>query len=229
MAKKLVVVAMAGVAAISLAACSSTGGSGTSSSTTASSGASAATGTPIALSAFGVLQSAALSFPELKAGAEAAIKSVNASGGVKGHPLTLDFCNDKGDPTQSAQCARQIVASQAVANVASLTFGAAQAVPILQAASIADIAPEAIAPIEYTNPDVFLIDPGAFGVYYAQPPLAVKEVAAKTAIALYTESPATANNIKIFTAAVAVRRNDDCQEHHHSCEHSPTFRHMSTR
>src|SRR5438067_1839032 len=41
--------------------------------------------------------------------AKAAIRALNAKGGLHGHPIELVFCNEKNLATQASTCARQLV------------------------------------------------------------------------------------------------------------------------
>ncbi len=61
---------------------------------------------------------------------------INAHGGIKGHPLQVTVCDDQGQPTQAAACARQAVQQQDVAVVGSYSFFGDSIVPILKAANI---------------------------------------------------------------------------------------------
>src|SRR4051794_35363601 len=45
----------------------------------------------------------------------AAIRALNARGGLAGHSVELDYCNDKGDPNLSAACARKMVSDGVIA------------------------------------------------------------------------------------------------------------------
>ena len=95
---------------------------------------------------------------------------INAHGGINGHPLEEKFCDSKGTPTGGATCAHQAVADHAVAVVGSFNATGGVIVPILAAAKIAYFGNCcAIAPIEFTSPDSFLIgdEPlGTVGLVY---------------------------------------------------------------
>jgi ABC-type branched-subunit amino acid transport system substrate-binding protein len=141
----MAVASRTGLAAISaaglfvLAACgsSSSGGSTTPPAGGGSSSAAAPSGTPIKIMSFGQFQATSFSYPEGKTAIDAAVKAVNAAGGINGHPLQLESCNDQGDPNQAAQCARKAVSDGDVAVLGSYSQNAAQVLPILGAAHIA--------------------------------------------------------------------------------------------
>lgn len=94
--------------------CSSSGSS-TTSSTTGSSGtsadaSSAPTGAPIVLGYMCTCSGAqSASTALIKDGADAWAKSVNAAGGVNGHPVKLYIMDDGGDPTTALQQVKQLV------------------------------------------------------------------------------------------------------------------------
>ena len=69
--------------------------------------------------------------------AKAYEKWINANGGINGHPLEVTTCDDKGDPTQTAACARNAIADGAIADVGSFTYNAGISVPIYAAAKTA--------------------------------------------------------------------------------------------
>jgi branched-chain amino acid transport system substrate-binding protein len=78
------------------------------------------------------------------AGAQAAVSAVNASGGIKGHPLKLTRCSTNNNPAATQQCARNSVAdSSVVANVSSVTGFSGSSSPILLAANMANVGPQA--------------------------------------------------------------------------------------
>ena len=87
--------------------------------------------------AFGQFQASTFSYPEGQTAIEAAAMSLNAAGGINGHPIQVAACNDQGDPNVAAQCARQAVSDGDVAVLGSYSQNAGQVLPILQAANIA--------------------------------------------------------------------------------------------
>jgi branched-chain amino acid transport system substrate-binding protein len=101
------------------AACSS----GNSSSTAGSSGTSnnaaqtSASGSPILIGGMAPLSSPVYSIPQAKATMQAAVDSINAAGGVKGHPLKLDFCDTQFQASLELSCARQLISDNVVAVV----------------------------------------------------------------------------------------------------------------
>jgi ABC-type branched-subunit amino acid transport system substrate-binding protein len=76
-------------------------------------------------------------YPNIAAAAQLYQKWVNDNGGINGRPLQVDVCDEKGDPTAAASCARKAVQDKDVAVVASYGFSGDVTIPILNAAHIA--------------------------------------------------------------------------------------------
>ena len=108
--------------------------------------------------AFGQFQATTFSYPEGQSAIEAAAKYVNANGGINGHPLQVESCNDQGNPNVAAQCARQAVSDGDVAVLGSYSQNAAQVLPILQAANIAYVGATAQSVSDTTAPNSFPLE-----------------------------------------------------------------------
>jgi len=66
-----------------------------------------------------------LSFPQPALAAQAAVKYINAHGGIGGRPVEADLCNDQGNPSKDSQCAVQFVDNGDVAVIGqALAWGA---------------------------------------------------------------------------------------------------------
>jgi ABC-type branched-subunit amino acid transport system substrate-binding protein len=95
------------------------------------------------------------------AGIKAAVRAINAAGGVKGAKLELDFCNEEGNSNSAEACARKMVTDHVVATVFdSSTTAALQVSQILEAAKIAEVFPNAEFAGQFSLPNVFPIDGG---------------------------------------------------------------------
>jgi branched-chain amino acid transport system substrate-binding protein len=107
---QLAVTAVCCLAALSLAACGSSSSSNSSSSSSGGGASSApssggASGSPIDVTIIGPFTSAGtLNFGNQLQTAEAAVKAINASGGIKGHPLSLSNCDDQFLPNKAVSC-----------------------------------------------------------------------------------------------------------------------------
>jgi ABC-type branched-subunit amino acid transport system substrate-binding protein len=104
--------------------------------------------------------------PDSVAVANAAVRGVNARGGIDGRPLEMVYCNDEGDPNKAAACARQMVDDGVVAVVRSITnFGGDQVAAILGAGGIPSVGVGAQVPAELNAPNYYPLDPGPVGAY----------------------------------------------------------------
>ena len=67
-----------------------------------------------------------VNYPDIVASAKAAVRGINARGGVNGHPLELITCNEGNSPNTASACARKLIKEKVVAEVAALTLTAEQ-------------------------------------------------------------------------------------------------------
>lgn len=145
------------VVAVVCAACSSSGSSGN------GSGGSSASSAPIRIMGEGVFNSPEVSLPDAEAAMKAAVATINAAGGVNGHQLSLDVCDDQNDPNLASGCARSAVSNHDVAVVSAYTAYTPEIVPILQAASIPYFNTTPSEQIDFTSPDEFPLTGGLYG------------------------------------------------------------------
>ena len=103
-----------------------------------------------------------LSFPYPAVGAKAAATALNAKGGIDGHPVQIDVCDNQGNPDQSAACGRKAKSNGDIAVIGAWDiYGAAEILPVLQAEGIPYVGSLAGQPVELSNPVSFNFDPGA--------------------------------------------------------------------
>lgn len=160
----LVLAACAGSSSTSAGAPSASPAGSSGSSSASGSGVSA-TGSPIRVMTMTSLNSQGPVYPNIAETAQVYAKWINARGGINGHPLQVDICDDQGQPTQASSCARQAVSNNDVAVVGSYTFFADNVVPILANAHIAwfgECCPGTTS--ELSSPDSF---PLGSGLMYA--------------------------------------------------------------
>ena len=145
----------AGVAALTVAACSS--GSSSSSGAAAATGTSSAGGSaaPIKLLVLSQLQAAAFSFPEIANGAQASADAINAAGGVNGHKIVITPCNDQGDPNVAATCGRTAIQGGYAAVINPVSLYSASFMPILQAGQVAAVGGTPLTAPDFTSPVSF--------------------------------------------------------------------------
>ena len=146
--RRVAVGAAAALAALAVAACGSSGSASTG-------GAAAGSGSPIKLLVLSQLQATAFSFPEIASGAEAAAGAINAVGGVNGHKIQVDTCNDQGDPNVAATCGRTAVQGGYAAVINTVSLYANSYLPILQAGSVPAIGGTPLTGDDFTSPVSF--------------------------------------------------------------------------
>lgn len=137
-------IAVTAALALVLAACGGSGGDDSSGSSSGSSGGSDSSasgsglsGDPIKTMTYVPLNSELPTYPAIAETAELYGKWVNDNGGIGGRPLEVIVCDEKGDPTVAAQCARQAVQEEVTAVVGSYGFTGDVTIPILAEADIA--------------------------------------------------------------------------------------------
>jgi ABC-type branched-subunit amino acid transport system substrate-binding protein len=125
---------------------------------TTSGGGGAATGTPIKVMVTAPVNTQLPPYPNIPGAAEVYEKYINDKGGVAGHPLQVITCDNKGDPNEGANCARQAVDEKVVAVVGSFTFDASRIIPVLEQAKIPWFG--GCCPLvaqEFTSPDSYVL------------------------------------------------------------------------
>lgn len=137
-----------------LAACGSSGGS-SSGNPSGSRPASGASGTPVAVGAVCSCTGAyADNFNSVGKTIKAWANSVNAAGGIAGHPVKLIFKDDASNPGNSATAAQSLI-SQHVATIIDATLLSPTWEKAAAAAKIPVIGGDLTAASFYTNPDFY--------------------------------------------------------------------------
>ena len=175
-------------AAITVTACSSSGstsssGSASGTSAAGSAGASStATKSPIDVGLVTSLTSSSLApYPQVAAAQKAAIAYINSTGGVNGHPLVANQCDDQDQANVAATCAAAAVRSSDVAIV-----GGTEVFPgffsAVNSAKLTFTGGLGLIPQELTSPVSFPVTSAAVGWYFGSGALAVKLGAKKVTI-----------------------------------------------
>jgi ABC-type branched-subunit amino acid transport system substrate-binding protein len=146
-----------------LAACSSSGAT-SAANTSSPAGAAKLTGTPITIFQTNSFSGQVADQPQTKAGAQAAVAEINATGGINGHPVNLITCDNAANPDQTNTCVTQAKADGAVAFVGSAVFFPT-AWPILNQEKIPYLFGESLTPNEDSSPISFPLS-GQLGWYY---------------------------------------------------------------
>lgn len=109
-----------------------------------------ATGTPIVVGQIAGLTGPVTATPEAGTSMVASIDALNDSGGINGHPLKLEQCDSKGDPSTEIECAKKMVNDKVVATLGDGTFySSTQTQQIFSDAGIPRIGITAADPSEY--------------------------------------------------------------------------------
>jgi ABC-type branched-subunit amino acid transport system substrate-binding protein len=128
------------VSALLMSACgSSNSGSSSTSSTSAASATNAPaapTGSPLQIGVVYTNNVVAGVGQTILSGAEGAAKYLNASGGIGGHPVAIDACDDHLNPAGDAQCAHQFINNHDLFVTGLTGFWGQEGLPITSAANI---------------------------------------------------------------------------------------------
>jgi ABC-type branched-subunit amino acid transport system substrate-binding protein len=96
-----------------------------------------------------------LGLPDRLAAVKAAVRHVNAHGGIRGRPLQLENCDDQNDPNLAQGCARQLVSDGVIATVADITTFSMIDGPILDMAGIPRVGNTALNAEDSSLPTAF--------------------------------------------------------------------------
>jgi branched-chain amino acid transport system substrate-binding protein len=218
-ARRVRVASLAAVVAIviSASACSSsstssssaaggttTGGTTTGSATTGSGGTSStATKSPIDVGLVTSLTSTSLApYPQVAVAQKAAIAYINSTGGVNGHPLVANQCDDQDQANVAQTCATAAVRSSDVAIV-----GATEVFPgffsTINTAKLTFTGGLGLIPQELTSPVSFPVTSVAAGWYFGSGALAVK-LGAKAVTIVQCSIPACEGTAQESAAALKI-------------------------
>lgn len=122
---------------------------------------------------------------------KASVARMNANGGIAGHPVTVDICDDHFSPATAAECARKAVSGGYAAVVGSVTQQGDAIYPVLEKAGLCNFAPNAINKLDYSSKLSFpILSSGPANVAgYAY---ALKAVGAKNVGVAYVDIPTAA-------------------------------------
>jgi ABC-type branched-subunit amino acid transport system substrate-binding protein len=104
-------------------------------------------------------------YPDFLAAAKAAALAINDDGGIGGRPVEILYCNEKNDPNEAARCGREAVSNGVVAVVGGYSRHGGSYMPILEEASIPNIALQLLSAADYANPVSFPIDGGTLSLF----------------------------------------------------------------
>jgi branched-chain amino acid transport system substrate-binding protein len=194
-------------AALALTACSSNSSPTTgSASPAAASGGSTAHGKPINLALLTEFTGAGTGGDSFS-GAQAAIKYVNAHGGIHGRPLAIQECIDNDDPNLAAACAAKVANNPAiVAAVGQITLQGSVVDPVFQHAGLPAVGGFAAVPADFSSPVVFT--PSIGGLSGLGAVAAVTDLLhGKKVSFVYQQSPAAATEVALIDSVVLAPRH----------------------
>jgi len=88
---------------------------------------------------------------------------VNARGGIAGHPLKIDDCNDHNDANNASQCAREAVGNPRMLGIiGNASTCSSQLLPLLVKAQMGSIGDQFFCPEGFNSPNVFPFTAGSF-------------------------------------------------------------------
>jgi branched-chain amino acid transport system substrate-binding protein len=168
----------------SLAGCSDGGGSG------AGDLDGGLTGAPIVLGLINQEDAPVGSFPDLRLGAEAAVRHVNADlGGVGGRPVRVQSCATKGTAESSQACATRLVGGRPVAVIGGVDLGSAVSLPVLETAGVPYVGSLPQLGQELTSDGAYMLAGGTVADLLGQATYALDALGAKRFGALYLDLP----------------------------------------
>ena len=123
------------------------------------------------------------SFPDLRRGALAAARYVDANGGVGGRPIRIETCTTNGTPESSLGCTNRLLGKHPVAVIGGADLGAAASLPPLASAGVPYIGGTPVTTEALTSRNAFMLTGGTATevlgeVAYATDTLHVKRMAA---------------------------------------------------
>ncbi|HEY2652878.1 MAG TPA: ABC transporter substrate-binding protein [Solirubrobacteraceae bacterium] len=85
------------------------------------------------------------------------IRDANASGGFKGHPLKLDYCNDKNDPNLTTTCSQKMVQDKVVMLAGGSDLNGPQLTTAMNKAGIPEVGQTVYDSTSLNSPNQFIM------------------------------------------------------------------------
>ncbi|MBH0120118.1 ABC transporter substrate-binding protein [Rhodococcus sp. CX] len=135
-----------------------------------------ATGEPVKIGFVSTEGGAAVSLPEMREGAEAAVEYLNNNGGgLAGRPIELVVCKQQEEPTSATGCANQFVEQKVAAVLSPGTSQGPAIVPIVIGAGIPYVTLNGVSAVELMSPEVAALSAGLPGTLTAAATAAQQE------------------------------------------------------
>ena len=130
------------------------------------------------------------SFPELRRGALAAAKYVNATyGGVRGRPVQVVPCTTSGTPESSQACANSLLGKHPIAVIGGVDLGVAASLPPLQSAGVPYVGGTPVATDALTSNGSFMFTGGTATEVLGEVAYATDTLHVRRMAALYVDVP----------------------------------------
>ena len=195
------------------AASSSSSGGSTAASSAVLGTPKKATGSPYV---FGMIndETGPVTFPEARAGAQAAASYVNDYlGGINGHPIQIDNCVSDASPATSARCANELIAKKPIAILGAADVGAPATIPIYAHANLAYLGGIPFTPVPEVAPNSIQFWSVSVGDNAAAAVYAAKTLGVKSVALMYFDNPQGKSHPRIlppvFKAAGITNDQDD--------------------
>ena len=138
-----------------------------------------------------------------KAGVAAAMKSINASGGVDGAKMVVKFCDDKNDANVAEKCASDFGADPAVVALVGANTNFGDTVnPALEKAKLPSVGPGMYGLSDFKSTAVFPADGGSITGIAAAGPICINDLHGKTVSVAYLDVAAGAQVITVMDSFV---------------------------
>jgi ABC-type branched-subunit amino acid transport system substrate-binding protein len=145
--------------------CGSDDDSSTASAPPAGTSTSTATKSPVLVGVQTSVGSPVSTHPYTLPATQAAVRAVNARGGLNGHPVKVVFCNDRSDTKKALSCARTLAAKRVIACVGCHSLSDNLVQPILEQAKIPMIAQQAVSSQTFNGSNMYLPTAGGISAY----------------------------------------------------------------
>jgi ABC-type branched-subunit amino acid transport system substrate-binding protein len=132
---------------------------------------------------------------------KAGINTLNKTGGLHGHHITLVQCNDHGDATDATNCATTLAADKVLAVVGGGGYFGANTQPILAAAGIPEIAVTATSEAEFNGKNMFNPQAGQVAELEAETAYAGQKLA-KPIIAVTEDLPTAVGDVTFLDSVL---------------------------
>lgn len=134
-----------------------------------------------------------------RAGIAAAVKAINARGGVNGAKLVAKVCSDGSDPNVAAKCAKDFADDDSVVALVGTNTDFGDTVdPVLENAKLPAIGQSMFGLADFKSPMLFPADGGSISGIAVAGPVCINDLKGKTVSLAYIDVAAGAQVIAVF-------------------------------